>query len=189
MSSHWRRRRPPSLSFAPARLRAWGLESTLSFVDQGLMSVAGFGVNLLLARWLAPDLYGAFTVVFAAFLFVSGFHNVLLLEPLSVMGSSRYADRLPAYFRAQIAVHGMLVGVLSLVGLLVGLILWRVTPHSPLVSAMFRSAMVLSLLLWLARRMCYGMQRPGVAVGGSATYLFLIVAGLGALRYWGKSVP
>jgi O-antigen/teichoic acid export membrane protein len=181
----------PVFAFAPGRLRAWGLKSAFTLVDQGLTSVAGFGVNLMLARWLAPDLYGAFAVVFAAFLFISGFHNVLVLEPLSVMGPSRYADRLPAYFRAQLAVHGVLVGVLSLVGLLGGLILWRVTPRSPLVSAMFGSAMVLSLLLllWLARRMCYVMQRPGVAVAGSAAYLLLIVAGLAALRYFDKVSP
>jgi O-antigen/teichoic acid export membrane protein len=178
-------------AFGPGSLRAWGLKSALTLADQGLTSVAGFGVNLMLARWLAPDLYGGFAVAFAAFLFISGFHNVLLLEPLSVMGPSRYADRLPAYFRAQLAVHAVLVGVLSLVGLLGGLILWRVTPHSPLVSAMFGSAMVLSLLLllWLARRMCYVMQRPGVAVVGSAAYLLLIVAGLAALRYWDKVSP
>jgi O-antigen/teichoic acid export membrane protein len=178
-------------AFAPGRLRAWGLKSALSFADQGLTSGAGFAVNLMLARWLAPDLYGAFAVVFAAFLFISGFHNVLLLEPLSVMGPSRYADRLSAYFRAQLAVHGVLVGVLSLVGLLGGLILWRVTPHSPLVGAMFGSAMVLSLLLliWLARRMCYVMQRPGVAVVGSAAYSVFIIAGLSLLRLAGKVSP
>lgn len=179
------------LAFAPGRLRAWGLKSALTLVDQGLSSVAGFGVNLMLARWLAPDLYGAFALVFAAFLFISGFYIVLLLDPLSVMGPSRYADRLPLYFRAQIVVHGVLVGVLSLAGLLGGLILWRVTPHSQLVSATFGNAIVLSLLLllWLARRMCYVMQRPGVAVAGSAAYLLLIVVGLAALRYSGKVSP
>jgi O-antigen/teichoic acid export membrane protein len=182
---------PCVFSFAPGRLRAWGLKSALSVTDQGLTSAAGFGVNLMLARWLAPDLYGAFAVVFAAFLFISGFHNVLLLEPLSVMGPSRYADRLPVYFRVQIAVHGVVVGVLSLIGLMAGLILWRVAPHSPLVSAMFGSAIVLSLLLltWVARRMCYVMQRPGVAVAGSAAYFAFIIAGLALLRFAGKVSP
>jgi O-antigen/teichoic acid export membrane protein len=33
------------------------------------------------------------------------------------------------------------------------------------------------------------MQRPEVAVAGSAAYLLLIVAGLAALRYWGKVGP
>ena len=72
----------------------WGVRSALSLVDQGLTSGAGFGVNLLLARWMPADVYGAFAVAFAGFLFVSGFHNVLLLEPMSVMGPSRHAERL-----------------------------------------------------------------------------------------------
>src|ERR1700694_5346203 len=95
------------------RLRAWGWLSAMSLVDQGLTSGAGFGVNLLLARWMAPEVYGAFAVAFAGFLFVSGFHNVLLLEPLGGVGPSRHAGKLPAYFRAQIKVPGLLVGGLS----------------------------------------------------------------------------
>lgn len=179
------------LRLTRARLRFWGLKSALTLVDQGLTSVAGFGVNLVLARWLAPDLYGAFAVVFAAFLFISGFHNVLLLEPLSVMGPSRYVNRLPAYFRSQIVVHGILVGVLAFAGLLAGVVLWRFTPNSPLVSAMFGIALVLPVLLvlWLARRMCYVMQRPEVAVAGSAAYFVLIAVGLAGLYRWGKINP
>src|SRR6266481_1993479 len=73
------------------RVRVWGLKSVLSLVDQALTSGAGFAVNIFLARWLAPALYGAFAVAFAAALFVAGFHNVLLLEPLSVFGPARHA--------------------------------------------------------------------------------------------------
>ncbi len=177
-----------SLRLTRARLRFWGMKSALTLVDQGLTSIAGFGVNLMLARWLAPELYGAFAVVFAAFIFISGFHNVLLLEPLSVMGPSRHVHRLPNYFRAQIAVHAILVGVLALAGLLARIILWRIAPNSPLVSAVFGAALVLPvlLLLWLARRMCYVMQRPEIAVCGSAANFVVIVAGLAALYYSGR---
>ena len=52
---------------------------------------------------------------------VSGFHNVLLLEPMSVMGPARYSDRAPFYFAAQLQVHiwmgALLAGVLLLVAL------------------------------------------------------------------------
>ena len=47
---------------------------------------------------------------------------MLLLEPLSVMGPSRHADRLPAYFGAQIAFHGVLTGLLAVLALVSGLI-------------------------------------------------------------------
>jgi O-antigen/teichoic acid export membrane protein len=173
------------------RWRAWGLKSALALVDQGLFSGAGFLVNLLLARWLAPASYGAFAVAFAAFLFISGFHNVLLLEPLTVIGPGRHSGNLPTYFRAQFVIHFLLVGWLAVAGLLGGIAIWRVTPDSPLVGAIFGSALTLPLLLllWLVRRMCYVLQRPGLAVAGTASYLVLIIAGLAVLRYFGWATP
>src|SRR5258708_15308055 len=119
------------LLLTPARLRVWGWRSAMSLVDQGLTSGAGFGANLLLARWMAPNVYGAFAVAFAGFLFVSGFHNVLLLEPLTVLGPSRHARNLQAYFRSQIRVHGLLVGGLSAAVPLVALVLLRGCAHTP----------------------------------------------------------
>jgi O-antigen/teichoic acid export membrane protein len=135
---------------------------------------------------MVPKVYGAFAVAFAGFLFASGFHNALLLEPMSVMGPSRYAGKLPAYFRSQIAVHGILVGALSGVLLLSGLVLWRVAPGSPLTGAVMGGGLALPFLLlaWLARRMCYVVQRPGLAIQGSAFYLGLVCAGLFALAHF-----
>jgi O-antigen/teichoic acid export membrane protein len=179
------------LRLTSERLRVWGARAVFSLLDQGLFSGAGFLVNLLLARWLAPASYGAFAVAFAGFLFVSGFHNVLLLEPLTVMGPGRHSENLPAYFRAQFLIHFLLVGWLAIAGLLGGVAIWRVTPDSPLVGAIFGSALMLPLLLllWLVRRMCYVLQQPGLAVAGTASYLVLIIAGLTALRRFGWATP
>src|SRR5437899_1567336 len=179
------------LQFTAERLRVWGLKSALALVDQGLFSGAGFLVNLLLARWLAPASYGAFAVTFAGFLFISGFHNVLLLEPLTVMGPGRHSDNLPAYFRAQFQLHFLLVGWLAAAGLLAGVAVWRITPYSPLVGAIFGSALMLPLLLllWLVRRMCYVLQSPRLAVAGTASYLVLIVAGLSILHRFRWDTP
>ncbi|HEX8871978.1 MAG TPA: WecB/TagA/CpsF family glycosyltransferase, partial [Candidatus Acidoferrum sp.] len=120
-----------------------------------------------------------FAVAFAGFLFVSGFHNVLLLEPMSVMGPSRYAGNLPAYFRAQIVVHMLLVGALSAALLLAGAVLWRVVPGNPLAGAVVGGGLALPFLLlaWLARRMCYVVQRPALAMEGSAVYVGLVLVG------------
>src|SRR4051812_17840854 len=92
----------------PRLLRVWGLRSILSIIDQGLTASVSFGVNVLLARWMPPDVYGAFAVAFAGFLFVSGFHNAVLLEPLTVLGPARHAKQLLAYFRQQMIVHALL---------------------------------------------------------------------------------
>jgi O-antigen/teichoic acid export membrane protein len=182
---------PVPLRLTADRIRAWGLKSALALVDQGMFSGAGFLVNLVLARWLAPELYGAFAVTFGAFLFVSGFHIALLLEPLAVMGAGRHSDNLSAYFRAQFQVHFVLVGGLALAGMLGGAVVWRVTPDSPLVGAIFGSALMLPLLLllWLVRRMCYVLHRPGLAVAGTGSYLVLILGGLAAMRLTGWATP
>ena len=172
-------------------LRGWGILSVLSLADQGLTSGAGFGVNLLLARWMPAELYGAFATAFACFLFVSGFHNVLLLEPMSVFGPSQHADGLPEYFRAQIAVHALLVGGLSIVAFVASLAVWSFIPNSGLIGALLGSSLTLPFLLlqWLARRMCYVTQRPSIAVIGSGFYLLFTAAGLFALRQWGQLTP
>ena len=180
--------RAMGLLLTSAKLRVWGWRSAMSLVDQGLTSGAGFAVNLLLARWMASEVYGAFAVAFAGFLFVSGFHNVLLLEPLSVMGPSRYAERLPAYFRAQIMVHLVLVGPLSAVALLVSVVLWRLAPGSPLGGASLGAGLTLPFLLlfWLARRMCYVVHRPSAAALGSGLYLLFVAVGLFVLGHYGR---
>jgi O-antigen/teichoic acid export membrane protein len=173
------------------RLRRWGVQSALAIFDQGLTAAAGFGVNLVLARWLPAEAYGAFAVAFAGYLFVSGFHNVLLLEPLSVLGPARHTDRLRFYFHAQIKVHGLLVGILAIAVLFAGLLMQRFAPQNPLAGALIGSALAVPflLLLWLVRRICYVLKQPSTAVLGSAAYFVLISVSLGLAWLLGKVTP
>src|SRR5258706_15912257 len=146
-------------------LRVWGIRSALSVFDQGLTAAVGFGVNIALARWLSADAYGAFAVAFATFLFISGFHNVLLLEPLTVMGPSRHPNRLPTYFREQIVIHVILVGVLAAVILLAAQAsLLGASGHPPFAGAFIGSGGGLPFLalFLLVRRMCYVLPRPAI---------------------------
>ena len=166
------------------RLAAWSKKSASSLIDQGLTSLTGFSVSFLLARWLAPEVYGAYAIAFAAYLFICGFHNVLILEPMSVLGSARHAAAFSTYFRAQTLVHAVLVGALAAVAALASALVWRFVPQSPLVGAILGSALALPFLLflWLARRMCYVLQRPAIATLGSGACLGVVLLGLYALR-------
>src|ERR1700685_1566655 len=85
-----------------AEVRSWGMKWALSLVDQALTSAGSFGVNVLLARWMSPNQYGAFAVAFAGYLFLTGFYNALLLEPMIVIGPARHAASLRPYFRTQL---------------------------------------------------------------------------------------
>jgi O-antigen/teichoic acid export membrane protein len=181
----------PNLLFTPSKLRVWGARSAYSLADQGLTALTGFCVNFLLARWMLPETYGAYAIAFAAYLFMSGLHNVIVLEPMSVLGPSRYATKMSDYFRAQILVHVALLGVLATLAVTVGLIVWRVAPTSPLIGAVIGAGLAspFLLLLCLARRVCYIQQRPITAVFGSASCLFFALPGLYAVRYLGLLTP
>ena len=169
-------------------IRLWGMKSALSLIDQALTSGAGFGMNVLLARWLPADQYGAFAVAFTGYLFLTGFHNVLLLEPLSVFGPARHAQNLTGYFHAQIQVHGVLVWPLAGFSLAAAAVLSRFAPGGFLAAAVAGGGIALPFLLflWLARRFCYVLQRPGLAVMGSGFYLLFSISGLVALRAFGE---
>jgi O-antigen/teichoic acid export membrane protein len=162
------------------RFRVWGIRSALSILDQGLTSGAGLVLNLLLARWLSKEAYGAFAVAFATLLFLFGFHTALLLEPMSVMGPACYSTDMAGYFRTYLKLHTGLVIVLSAIlgGVAVAFALGG-RAHD-LAWALGGSALALPflLLLWLVRRMCYVVHRPSMASWGSATYLIFVVVGL-----------
>ena len=177
--------------FAPARLRAFGVKSAWSLVDQGLTALTGFCVTFLLARWLAPEIYGAYAIAFAGYLFVGGLHNVIVLEPMSVIGPSRHADRLREYFRAQLLVHGVMVGTCSAGVACVAVSVWLVAPASPLAGAIAGGGLALPFLLslFLARRMCYVRQRPFTATLGSGCCLVLALVGLYGLHHFGWVSP
>ena len=144
----------PQIRITVENLRAWSAKSVYSLIDQGFTSLTGFFVSLLLARWLPTEIFGAYSIAFAAYLFIAGFHNVVLLEPISVFGPSRHSARLPQYFRAQIVLHVILCAALSSAAGLIATGLWLHQPQDPLVGAIAGSALALPflLLLWLARR-------------------------------------
>ncbi len=160
------------------RVRFWGIRSGLSVLDQGLASGAGFLLNLFLARWLTSDGYGAFAVGFATLLFLSGYHNVLLLEPMTVLGPARYSAELTGYFWGQLKVHSILVVPLSVAILLVAAGMAVFGAQHALVTDTAGSAVALPfvLLFWLVRRMCYVVQRPSIAVWAGVVYVALMVA-------------
>lgn len=180
------------LFLAPSReVRIWGIRSAASLIDQAFTSGVGLAASILLARWMSPAAYGAFAVAFAAYLFLTVFHNALLLEPTSVIGPARHSQELVPYFRAQLRVHGILVWPLTGMALIAAAMFWRTAPASPLSGALAGGglALPLLLLLWLARRMCYVLQEPSIAVIGSAVYFGLSLTALIALHFANRVTP
>ncbi len=171
--------------------RLWGIRLSYSLVDPGAAVSAGLLVNLLLARWLPLQQYGAFALVFALFLFLAGIHKALLLEPLSVLGPANYQRSLADYFEAQIWVHLAFTAVLATPLLIAAALLALFGLGGPLPGALLGAGIALPfiLLLWQARRMCCILERPVSAMPGSIGNLVLLVGGLLALQATHKTTP
>jgi O-antigen/teichoic acid export membrane protein len=151
----------------------------LSVLDQGLVSGANFGLNVLLARWVSPAEYGVFAISFGLFLLLSGLHVALILEPMNVLGAARPVAEIGRYVGSLVHAHVVLSAALSL-GLAVAALGLRHRNASLAGSlAMLAAALPFLLLQWLLRQACYLQTRPDLAVRGSLVYVATLAAGLG----------
>jgi O-antigen/teichoic acid export membrane protein len=161
----------------------------LAVADQGLFALSNFGLSVLLARWLSPRDYGAFSVTFTVLLLMGTVQTALLTEPMLVFGPARYRNRSATYVRRLCSLNLVLtagMGTALLVG--AGMLAWlRPAFEGTLTLAALAVASPAILLLWLMRRACYIDARPGVAASGGLAYALLlplallVVAELGLL--------
>lgn len=159
--------------------KRWLSNGLWAVVDQGLYAGSNFLLNVMLARWLTPVEYGAFTVAFTVFLLLGTFHSALLTEPMLVFGPGKYRNRLPEYMGILISGHAILVAVGSLLLVLVAALLrlWGVSAIPSTLAGLALAAPFI-LLLWLMRRACYLRLQPGLAASGGLVNLILTVIGL-----------
>jgi len=171
--------------------RLWGVRLSFSLVDPATTVSAGLLVNLLLARWLPAQQYGAFALVFALILFLSGIHDALVLEPMSVNGPANCPRNLADYFEAQIWAHLAFSSALAAPLLLAAALLALFGYRGALPGALLGAGVALPfiLLLWLAHRMCHILDRPACAMSGSDCSLVLLLCGLLALHATHKITP
>jgi O-antigen/teichoic acid export membrane protein len=155
-------------------------KSSLAILDQGLISGSNFLIGILLARWLAPDQYGAYATAYSIFLLVTLIYQALLLEPQSVFGASAYADRPRKYLSSLFWMHGV-VALLVISILALWALVGQGTGWSPKLSSAFLGVIAASpfiLFFWLVRGACYTRLAPQQAVEGAIAYCFLVVSAL-----------
>lgn len=156
----------------------WGGKAGLSIFDQIVFSGANFGLNILLARWLTPKEYGTFVIVFSIFLFLSSFYQALIFEPMSVIGSSRYKDRLNIYLGVTLWIY---TGLSLIFSLLLSLIAVFIVVKDNLFFPSFLGLVIstpLILFFWFFRQVCYLYMNPKIALKGSIIYTVVLVVGL-----------
>lgn len=169
---------------AVAVLRRPGLlTGGMALVDQLLFAGGMFAVNILLARWLVPADYGAFTLAFVVFLLLGNLHTAVLAEPMLVYGASRHRERLRGYLGVLLYGHVAIVAVFA--GALGGAALaMRAAGADSLAGAFAGLALATPtiLLLWLLRRVFYVTGRLERAAAGDALFLVALIAGLWVLH-------
>ena len=156
-------------------------------MDQGLFATSNFALNILLARWLAPQEYGAFALAFAVFTFVGCLHGALLTEPMLVFSQSRYKESLSEYLGVIIYGHigFAALGSFALLAAALGVTLWGASSSLSAAFLALAFAEPFIHLLLLMRRACYARFEPHLAAWGGAWYMLLMLTGAFVL-YWSE---
>ncbi|HWP83573.1 MAG TPA: hypothetical protein VNN17_00145 [Terriglobia bacterium] len=154
----------------------------MAVLDQGLFAGAHFALNVLLARWLSPESYGAFALSYSIFLFVAAVHTALITEPMMVFGSGKYRENASSYLGSLLGGHAALTVAGAMVLAVIAAACAGI--YSPEVRrTLFTLSVCLFplLLLWVTRRAFYFDFRPGWAVVGGVIYFLLLVTFAGGL--------
>jgi O-antigen/teichoic acid export membrane protein len=156
-------------------------------LDQGLISGSNFIMGILLARWMVPDAYGAYSLAFSVFLLLTIIYQAVLLEPMMVFGGAAETESLRGYIRVLTRIHWFLVfGIFSALALTAGVAhQWK--PDSTLPGAL--AGVVIAgpcvLLFWLYRRAFYLDVSVAKAAFGALFYCVVLVAGSFLLQWRG----
>jgi O-antigen/teichoic acid export membrane protein len=170
--------------------RRWIIKGGASIVDQAMLAGANFVANVLLARWLPPAQYGAFTLAYSVFLLFGTFHTSVFSEPMLVFGAGKYAQRFRRYIGLLTLGHIAVMVPICLILIGVSVLLGRVYPvevQRALEALAFAGPFM--LLLWLLKRAFYVSLKPEWAVLGGASYLVLLLGSFFLLRAVNKVSP
>jgi O-antigen/teichoic acid export membrane protein len=163
-----------------AKLTHWITKGGLAIADQGLISGSNFLIGILLARWLVPAQYGAFSLAFSVFLLLSYVYQSLLAEPQAVFSGSAYRQCLRGYLKALLNIQWLvtLFGVVLLGG---SAVIVYLTGRADGLAGALTGVGIASpciLFFWLMRRAYYMNLAPARAAMGAALYCALVVGGL-----------
>lgn len=163
----------------------------MALADQILFACSGFLSNILLARWFGFNEYGAYALAFSIYLFLGGFQNAMLLEPMSVLGPSAYRNSLPDYLGRLVPLHLAVTIVPAIVVGIGGSIFGFVTRNSALSAALWGACTGTPCMLffWLWRRAAYLELRPNIALRGAIVNTALVILLLLVAHWQGWLTP
>ena len=174
-------------SIPGSRTLSVATKASYAVTGQALFAGAHFLVNVLLARWLPAEEYGAFALAYACFLLFTLLYNACVYEPLIVFGSGKYASRFREYLGVLFWLNVPLLAAVTLTMLGLSVTLGHI--YSPIVRHAFAVLAVAApfvLVTWLGRGGFYSQLRPGGAAIGGVVYFFTLLAALLSLWHYGR---
>jgi glycosyltransferase involved in cell wall biosynthesis/O-antigen/teichoic acid export membrane protein len=157
-----------------------------SIADQAAFSGINFALNVLLARWLTSEGYGAFSVAWSVCLILAASHNALIVEPMTVVGPAEFGTRLGSYLKLVTRLNWTAVFTMGLIAAGAS-VFYRGWAVRDALSAL-GLALPGYLLLLTCRREQYIADRPIRAFYLSVGYAALLSAALVGLRATGRLV-
>jgi O-antigen/teichoic acid export membrane protein len=139
-------------------------------------------VSILLARWLSPSDYGAFTLVYSVFALVSTLHSGLIAEPMLVFGSGRHARHQRKYLHVVLRFHWMFALGLSAI-LALAAVASLGLASSSVAAAFFGLAVAAPFMLYryTGRSATYMILNPRLAAIAATIYMGTMLPGVFAL--------
>jgi O-antigen/teichoic acid export membrane protein len=140
---------------------------------------------------MVPAEYGVFALVNSVLVLLTGVHTALILEPMSVLGSSHHRYRLDRYLRVVGGLNGRITLWAAASLLLAGLACFRLAAHRSLGMSLLGLVVALPcvFLFLVVRRFCYLEHRPEKTLAGSAVYATAMCAGVSLLDRVGAISP
>jgi O-antigen/teichoic acid export membrane protein len=141
-------------------------------------------MNLLLARWLSLEQYGAFAVAYSGFLLFLMLYGACVYEPLIVFGSGRHAERFQEYFGLLARGNILVLAGFSCLMFASSFLLRRFLPSG--VEADFKALSLAApfvLVTLLGRGGFYARMKAGQAAWGGAVYFVALIAAITVLRW------
>jgi O-antigen/teichoic acid export membrane protein len=157
---------------------------SLAVLGQGLFAGSQFVMNLLLARWLSLEEYGAFAVAYSGFLLFLMLYGACVYEPLIVFGSGRYSKSFQEYFGLLARGNVLVLAGFSCLMFASSFLLGRFLPSG--VEADFRALSLAApfvLVTLLGRGGFYARMKAGEAAWGGAFYFVTLIAAIALLRW------
>jgi O-antigen/teichoic acid export membrane protein len=177
--------KPPPARLAPAM--RWITKGGFAVLDQALISGSNFVMATLLARWVSPVEYGAYSLAFSIFLLLSIIYQAVLLEPMMVFGGAAEKHSMRGYLRILFRIHLIVTSVMFLVLAISTAVASRWTDQGSLTGALAGAAIASPcvLLFWLVRRAFYLDVSIARAATGAVVYCVVLLSGFFLLQWRG----